>query len=248
MQLKKFKNDNIIPANGYYNSSNWYVACSGQLQTMLLSLHGNRYVNYELDDPLDYDPETLVSDTLEYIKDQINALFIINNEAYTKMYDVLTLEYNPIWNYDGENTLTYTKENTGTDNVSGSNTGTDNVSGSNTGTQTHKDTTSDINTSSNTTYDSGTELEVSKNVLTHDPNGSIVRTDNLANTNNRTLNLANTNNRTVNLKEEYSHKEVKHGNQGTTTTQSMLTEEWSVRTMFNFNKMICDDIAKYVTY
>ena len=228
MRLKAFKDDNVIPSNGFYNSSNWYMAVSGQLQTMLMSLHGNRYVNYEIDDPFDYDPTTLKDDILAYLRDQINALFIINNDAYTKMYDVLTEEYDPLWNYDGTNTLHYVKDNTGTDNVSGSNTGT----------QTHKDTTADTNTISRTTYDSAAELEVEKASLTHDPNGNILRTDN----------LANTNNRTVNLKEEYTHEEVKHGNQGTTTSQSMLSEEFSVRELYNLNRIICNDIAKYISY
>ena len=55
-----------------------------------------------------------LSSIAEYIGKQIDSLFKLNNYKYSKMYDVLTAEYNPIWNVDGTEIRGYTKKNTGT--------------------------------------------------------------------------------------------------------------------------------------
>lgn len=82
-------------------------------------------------------------------------------ENWDKAYEAITMDYNPIHNYDGSETYSesyddtvrrdldgtdgYTKTNTGTSGVSGSNTGTQQTSGTDTGTQaTVEDTTDNV--------------------------------------------------------------------------------------------------------
>lgn len=55
-----------------------------------------------------------LSSIAEYVGKQIDSLFKLNNYKYSKMYDALTSEYNPIWNVDGTEIRGYTKKNTGT--------------------------------------------------------------------------------------------------------------------------------------
>lgn len=264
MQLKDFSDQNFIPELGIYSSSNWFIGIKGHLQTILLALHGERYLQYN------YKPSMSQADNMtaayDQLKNKIGSLFLLKMKSYEDMFNTLTAEYNPIWNYDGENTLTYTKANTGTSNHATTNTGTSNHSYSNTGTSNHSysntgtqqvdDTLSDTVTHSQTTYDSGVEQETGQDASQHggytkrtdNLAATDNRTDNLAATDNRTDNLAGSDNRTDNLQETYSHTEIKHGNQGTTTTQSMILEEIALRQAYNFIELVCNDIANFVSY
>ena len=205
---------NFIPNGGMYANHKWYIAIINHIEKVVKTMFGNNELFEFVDNPN------------EYFKNQLDVMFAANDFNYSKIFNALTAEYNPVWNVESEESLTYDKTNTGTQDISGSNTGTQGVSGtntgtqgvsgsntgtqstagSNTGTQTTADTTTNTTTESNTTYDSNTEYEKGKVVSTN--GGNIQRTDNLANSETRTDNLAHSETRTDNL----AHSETRTNN------------------------------------
>ena len=68
---------------------------------------------------------TFIEDVLvSYVNDEIDTVFLMNNEKYKRIYEALSSNYNPLWNVDGEETVTYIKGNSGTVKNDEHNTGT----------------------------------------------------------------------------------------------------------------------------
>lgn len=213
MKLKSIIDDINIPDNGIYNSEEWYIFIQGILKYILKYSHGEREL---FDDLYVENPDTLYWKILDRdviinkVKEYINACFVMNNFRYRKLYEALFADFNPLWNVDGVETLTYVKDNTGTQGNIGSNTGTQTSvrtgsdaiahtgaitnsesgieSTAHTGTQTNtlpEKTTTDYNT----TFDSTTEYETHKSVESYNVQ-TTTRTDNLTDT--HTAGITNT--------------------------------------------------------
>lgn len=212
MKLKSVIDDISIPDNGIYNSEEWFIYIQGIIKHVLKYSHGDRelFENLFIDDSGFY-PSTLDRATIiNNIKEYINALFVMNNYKYHKLYEALFAEFNPLWNVDGIETLTYTKDNTGTQGHAGSNTGTQttvrtgndaiahtgSITNAETGTESTTHTGTETNTQPektttdyNTTFDSATEYETHKATETYNVN-ILTRTPNL--TDSHTAGITNT--------------------------------------------------------
>ena len=244
-RLSNFIDENIIPDNGIYSSRPWYISIQSYISTILKYNHGNRYILEHFENK---------PNAVSYLREMINALFIMNNDKYQKIFEALTAEFNPLWNVDGIETLTYVKDNTGTqrnDNIStnvtningtntgtqqtrGTNTGSQSTSGSNTGNQTINgsntgntetfDTTGNISTASATTFDANNELET--NATNSANSGSVKRVDNLADSTQRIDNLNHSETRTDNL----SHSDTRTDNLAHTEKSTSSGSDDNLRT------------------
>lgn len=137
---------------------------------------------------------------------------------YPKLYESMLFEYNPIWNYDGTNTTTFSEHIT-TD-ANGEKVRT-NVLG-----ERNNDLTSHV-----VPFDSTTESETGKDV-----NHSASATD-------TETNAASTDTHTSGT---HTVTEVKGGNQGTTTTQAMIREERQI-VDFDFIACVLKDVVSAIT-
>lgn len=166
------------------------------------------------------------------IQRMVNNLFIRNNYKYKTIYNTTVLDYNPIWNVDGTETLETTRER--------KNTGTQGNQGSNNLTDTFNNVTDTNNSESNTyktTYDSNNPLLTEKETN----NDSNVKSGN------ETHNTITNNTRTDNLneKETYSETKIRGGNIGVTMTQQLIEAERNVAD-FSFLDMVCKDIIREI--
>lgn len=172
------------------------------------------------------------SDSVLLIQKMVKNLFIRNNYKYKRIYNTTVLEYNPIWNVDGTETLSTERERI--------NTGTQANLGSNNLTDTYTNVT-DTNISEKnvykTTYDSSNPLLTEKETN----NNSNVKTGS------ESHNTALSNTRTDNLNESETYIETKTrgGNIGVTMTQQMIDAERNVAN-FSFLDMVCRDIISEV--
>lgn len=100
----------IIPTNNnYYNSDDWFINTAQHLDQLLYRTQGRR----ELFDDLTEDHEE--------IKAAVDDLFMFNAYKYRHLWTLYVAEYNPLWNVDGTEKTTRTRDNTGTqeDKLSG---------------------------------------------------------------------------------------------------------------------------------
>lgn len=70
----------------------------------------NEEVKYQFEAPFDY-PDYM--DMCFYIKEMVTLLYVKNEYNYDKLWDAMTLEFNPLWNVDGTETTTRTLEKDG---------------------------------------------------------------------------------------------------------------------------------------
>lgn len=240
LKLYELEDRRIVPQLPPYDSDKWYLAIIPLINEYLFEYFGERNVILSRRAINVIKQGGTFNDLLDQveqdIKRNINLVFNSNILKYRQMYDVMTTEYNPIWNVDGVETRVYTRDNTGTvghagtntgtqstsgsntgtqstsgsdtgtQSTSGSNTGTQGTSGTDTGTQTTADTTSVTSEHDVTTFDSQSYAHNDKTTDTH--SGSITRTDNLAHSETRTDNLAHSETRTDNL----AHSETRTDN------------------------------------
>lgn len=186
----------------------------------------------------------------------------------SKMLDTLRKSYNPIWNVDGvEGTIhqsthtgTDTDKKTGTDTISGSETGTITNTGKSsstrTGDETNTPTGKDINEAANTTFDSPTyrnsnkvETSFDNRIDTHtynqvkdtfeiDSKNPTTETRNLAN--GGSTKYDSQNQKTLNLKDEDIEMNIRQGNIGVTSTQSLIRQQIDLTDL--------DDIISYAIH
>ena len=133
-KIKDLKPYNIIPSDEFYNNEEWYQYVRPVLKKVIMSFFGERDLMIEdslIRGNLDKikDGSFIPDIAVDYVKDIIDSLFLMKNQSYNRIYDALFSEYNPLWNVDGTETLTYTKDNTGTQANDTTRTGnvTDNV-------------------------------------------------------------------------------------------------------------------------
>ena len=137
-------------------------------------------------------------------------------ESWARLYYALSLNYNPTWNYDGQNTTSTQGKIEG---LSGTDTvvfdRSVHVKREERGARDVTDTTSEV------PFDSTSEKEVGK---THSVDATYTDTfTEDANTDEDRTTYGKQNN------VDYTVTETKGGNQGTTTTQQMLQEEYELR-------------------
>lgn len=255
MYLFELENELSIPHNPIFDSESWFVSHEQNLLDFMFEMFGDRKLLFSnavllmLRNGATYDE---IKARVKTDCERSMRLCLINNSLkYSRMWRAMNEEYNPLWNVEGTETLTYTKENygtvategtntgtvgtqgtnTGTVGVSGSNTGTVGTQGTNTGTvgtqgtDTGTQTTADGTTKATehdvTTFDSQTYKHTSKDTETN--SGNVTRTDNLAHEETRTDNLSHSETRTDNL----SHTETRTDNlaHGETRTDNLAHED-----------------------
>ena len=142
-----------------------------------------------------------------------DILYKTNINSWTREWEIMAAEYDPIQNYNMEEDMTddetvteYGKSHTRTDNLSHSETRTDNLSHSETRTDnlSHSETRTDNLSHSETRTDNLSHSETRTDNLSH----SETRTDNLVHSETRTDNLSHSETRTDNL----SHSETRTDN------------------------------------
>ena len=153
-------------------AADWYNSISANINSYLKYNYGLREL---LTPSIDYLEDASETEILDWIKEKISLLFASHNESYSRIFEVFTSEYNPLWNVDGTETETHggkdTTQNSGTDTVN--NTGTDSRSytGTDTNTSRHSgtDTTTETNSGTDTTTEtnSGTDT-TTRSVATFD--------------------------------------------------------------------------------
>lgn len=226
--LKELK-PNFIPTGGYYSSHAWYLSIGHVMERILRVRDGRRELQdfVELDYPTD---DAYLTALTAAVKDNIDMLFIVNDESYSRIYRALVTEdYNPLWNVDGKETLEYTRDNTGTQDNTVDHTGTQGNARTNTGTQTNKlenrgtqtNVTSNTGTQTDSTTHTGTQTNTDATGSTNTEykttfdssseketqknvvqnTGNTTRSDNLTDSHTRTDNLSENNTRTDNLDE-----------------------------------------------
>lgn len=175
------------------------------------------YLNYKFADL------TCLSDEVSELLNLVNVAILTNAYKWKTLWNTLDLDYNPIWNYDGTNTITEVRGARDESHIKGSR------DSSNILAQTHI-------TSENkqAPYDSTTVRDTSKNETTGD-----ARTDRYTSEGYTDRDTAETYTDTI--------TEVKGGNQGTTTTQQMITEERNVA-YFDYIGTVYKDIINVITY
>lgn len=161
-----------------------------------------------------------------------DAIYLMYGTKWDRLWTDYTSEYNPIWNVDGTETITETR----------------NLSNTETGTDTHTESGTDTRT------DTGSETTSSNvygfNSSSASPSDTETRTPNLTDA----TQYGHTDTRNVDLKHgdtgTITTEHKRGGNIGTTMTQAMLkadSDYWNnIRSLFY--KAICLDIVTEITY
>lgn len=175
------------------------------------------FLNYKFSDL------TLLDDDVDAILDLVDVAILTNAYKWKTLYNTLDLEYNPIWNYDGTNTITEVRGARDESHIKGARDSSNIIA------QTHITTEN-----KQAPYDSSTVRDTSKNETTGD-----AHTD-------RYTSETYTDRDTA---EQYTDTitEVKGGNQGTTTTQTMIGEERAIAS-FDYITTVYKDIVNTITY
>lgn len=188
--------------------------------------------------------------------------------AFSKLVEALRKKYNPIWNVDGvtgtihqeKHTGTDTDKHTGTDKIHdtlGSGTITNSGSSKNvrTGSETDADSGTDTTTEQKTTYDSSNFRDTDKTSLLHgrsttttynnltdtytvDPNNKLVTDNNMAGDHDTTFDSTMT--KTLNLQDETLDMQIRQGNIGVTSTQSLIMQQLDLTEL--------DDVIAYAIH
>ena len=130
--------ENVVKDNSAYATKEWYLSIKNDVNDIIFEFFGERdlILSHDIIRMIrDGDSDNLVNIAIKNRAEKLAKLTLIrNNLSYEKIYEAITAQYNPIWNVDGTETITYTRTNTGTVDTSGLNTGTVGTTGSNTGT------------------------------------------------------------------------------------------------------------------
>lgn len=213
--LYNFLEDGTILPTTPISEDAWYSVISSQLENYMKMNYGQ---NEMIDILYDGIP---VSDTQKrnYIKSMVYAHLLANEYKYENLYNSCVLEWNPLYNVDGTETLTYTRTNTGTVE----NEGTTSSENSGTDTTTSQD--------SATTYDSDTDFDTTKDVNTTQHGLTIEGTSGNTTTNN--------------LTEGYSETKVRQGNIGVTKTTELL-EDYRKYVDYSFIDVVAHDLVNLI--
>ena len=205
-----------------------------QDQTHLISdTHEEECLSYILEnisvlDPyylgVKYPSFPLISDDVEDILEiYVESAIAINMYKWSKIWETLELEYNPIWNYDGENITTEVRGARHEESSIGAKHEEYTTGGSHA-----------VTDERTAPYDSSTVRDTHQSETTADEH--IDSRDEDAREDSKDA-------------DAYTDTitEIKHGNQGTTTTQQMIQEERQVALM-DYVTMVYKDIIDVITY
>ena len=241
-------NTGFIPANGLYNSHDWYISIANIIEKVLRVRDGRREVqDFVPRQPFTPPDAQYFTDMTEAVKEQIDMLFTVNDESYARIYRALTEDYNPIWNVDGTETLTYRKDNTGTQGNVVDHTGTQDVDTTNSGALTTTEGSTHTVTTKKTSYNSAT-LNVTDEVTDTPSSGSTAETDTRKFEVDRTDNLKDDATRTDNLHEDYTETKTRGGNIGVTKSQELIDSEIQLRMSYKFLEIVEHDILHMIAY
>lgn len=240
MRLYEFIDDNIITAVPPFDSSEWYLSIAPLLQEHIFMNYGDRETleNARIRSAWRRyaERQATLSEVKNIILQEIQRaarhILISKNRSYSIEYKAIMEDFNPLWNVDGVETLTYTRTNTGTvTNVA-------DQDDKNTGTVTNADTTGSTTTSQATTYDSATWKDTGKDIVQN--SGANTRTDNTK------YERDQTDTRTDNLTEGYTETKERHGNIGVTKSTELIADTLKVFTDIDFLDMVAHDVANVI--
>ena len=180
----------------------------------------------------------LVSYLIENDKldDIINILYQKNIKNWNKLYETLSFDYNPIHNYDGDETETITITDKGTVDTTGTNKTVDTSTIQDTGTVTNNGSNND------------SVFGFNSSSAVNDKNSTVnnTTTNNLSTTNNSSSDNNNTNKSTTDMTHTEQRTLTKGGNLGVTSTQSMIQQERDLW-LWNYFEQVFSDIDKTLT-
>lgn len=194
-----------LPDLTWLNNKEWYIYSKDMITDYMKRRFGKREVIY--DNP--HELTMVISDVL-----------LENEYKYDRLWQLIQMEWNPLWNVDGTETLTYTKKTDGSNQASG----TDSTSGG-------VDTTT---TASERTYDNSTMFDTDKNVVDSDTSATTTygRKD------------------VQKGEETYTETKDRHGNIGVTKTTELIADALKIyddRRM-SFIYTISHDIIVNIAY
>lgn len=202
-------------------------------KTLISNTHEEEYLDYIIENSDKFDPYylsikypsfPLISDDMDEILDTyVESAIAINAYKWSKIWDTLNLEYNPIWNYDGETITTEERDARKEETEYGAKHEEYTTGGSHA-----------VTDDRTAPYDSSTVRDTHQSETTADEHVDERDEDERTDTKSA---------------DAYTDKitEVKHGNQGTTTTQKMIQEEREVALM-DYVGMVYKDIIEVITY
>lgn len=170
-----------------------------------------------------YGTLTCVDDNVSTLLDFVEVAIAANAYKWKTLYGTLDLDYNPIWNYDGTNTTTEVRGARDESEIKGARDSSNIIA------QSHI-----VSENSQAPYDSANLKNTSKNETTGD-----AHTDRYTSEGYTDRHTAETYTDTI--------TEIKHGNQGTTTTQAMIREERDIA-YFDYINTVYKDIVDLITY
>lgn len=246
------------------NTSNFltdYAAMAPELDRMF-------YIKYASMKPIIPEDDDTTAQYYDLWADSIRSVLSYYLDAWARLYYALSLQYNPIYNVDGETTR---RTNGKTEGLSGSDTlqmvkGAQSISNQYGQKQTITDYGQDQNTMvrgaksdhdihSEVPFDSGIEKEISADSHTEDTytdtDTRASRTDTSTDTTHTDTetrqSFTDTDTTTYGKQNnvDYTETEVRKGNIGITMTQQMLAEEFKIRKMAfwdNVFKAICKEL------
>lgn len=214
------------------------------------------------------DLETLYPNP-DVLKGLIGVWSITQQYEWNKLYNTLTLQYNPIDNYDRTETREFTSQaagnstdggtdtvtsaDTGTDTATSADTGTNTVTSADTGTDTTSENSTDLNQvkafdsanfadkEKDTVNNSGSTTYGKTNTNTAVFGKTNTNTTNYGKTNTNTAIYGHTNNNT--FAKNDSENIRAHGNIGVTTTQQMIEQE-RLTAKFSLYQVILDEFKQ----
>lgn len=193
-----------LPDLTWLNNKEWYIYTKDELPAYIKRRFGKRELIYEGNE----------------LTDVIQDILLENEYKYDKLWELLKMEWNPLWNVDGTETLKYTKTGNGSNQASGTDSTT---SGS--------DTTI---TNSERTFDNATQLDTDKTVSGTDSDSSVTygRKDVSSNS------------------ETYTETKERHGNIGVTKTTELINDALKLYndTRMSFIYTIAHDIVVNIAY
>lgn len=118
--IEEYMEDGVMPTDPILIAAYSYLSDSLLVDSIndgLFALHGERELI--IPEKVFHQQSLSFDDWLEnkvtpYVNKQLSAFFKLKSPEYQKIYDALTAEYNPLYNVDGTEQRSYTKDNTGT--------------------------------------------------------------------------------------------------------------------------------------
>jgi len=232
MQIKDLQMNNLLSyaeQNSKYNSDDWFLYIKNSLATWMLRTSGRRELFCWISD---------ADDPTDYAARDIDVLLDYNAYKYRHLWELYVAKYNPVWNVDGTESETITRQKKTERDLNRANTGTQ------TNTASGEDTLKNgkIVTESGTTYDSGTLLTRSQLANTGDDVTEYGRKDTREDDLNEKTDDDSKEDETI------TTTKTRGGNIGVTKTTDMETDELVWSGTFKFLEELTADICSFISY